>query len=52
MNANDRKDLAEYKEDLAVINQKARIEHEENIRREWAQKNGNDSGFDPYWNLD
>jgi hypothetical protein len=52
MNATDKKVLAEYKEDIAAIAEQARIEFEENIRREWAQANGNDSGFDPYWNLD
>jgi hypothetical protein len=52
MNANDKKDLTEYKEDIEVMAEKARIESNENFRREWAQKNGNDSGFDPYWNLD
>jgi hypothetical protein len=51
MNAADKKDLADYKEDMAAIAEKARFESEENIRREWAQANGNDSGFDPYWNL-
>ena len=30
---------------------RARFEADENTRREWAQANGNDSGFDPYWNL-
>ena len=52
MNAADKKALAEYKEDTAAIAEQARIESKENIRREWAQANGNDSGFDPYWNLD
>jgi hypothetical protein len=52
MNATDRKALTEYKEDIAAIAEQARFESEQNIRREWAQANGNDSGFDPYWNLD
>jgi hypothetical protein len=52
MNANDRKDLAEFKEDLAAIAEKARIDFENNMRYTWSQKNGNDSGYDPYWNLD
>ena len=52
MNVLDRKTLTEYKEDIAAIAEKARIEGEENARRDWSQKHGNDSGFDPYWNLD
>jgi hypothetical protein len=52
MNAADKKALAEYKEDIAAIADQARFESAENVRREWAQANGNDSGFDPYWNLD
>ena len=52
MNAADKKALAEYKEDIAAITEQARFESAANVRREWAQANGNDSGFDPYWNLD
>jgi hypothetical protein len=52
MNASDKKDLADYREDIAAIAERARFEADENIRREWAQANGNDSGFDPYCNLD
>jgi hypothetical protein len=52
MNQTDKKALAEYNEDMAVIAEKARRDAEEDVRREWAQRNGNDSGFDPYWNLD
>ena len=52
MNTRDRTELAEFKEDMAAMAEKARIDSENNIRREFAQKNGNDSGFDPYWNLD
>ena len=52
MNAADKKALAEYKEDMAAIEEQARFESEQNIRRQWAQANGDDSGFDPYWNLD
>ena len=51
MNAADKKDLMDYKKDMAAIAERARFETEENIRRERAQANGNDSGFDPYWNL-
>ena len=51
MNAADKKALTEYKEDMAAIAARARFEADENICREWAQANGNDSGFDPYWNL-
>jgi hypothetical protein len=52
MNASDRKELANYKEDIAAITEQARLDLQETIRREWSQANGNDSGFDPYWNLD
>ena len=52
MNATDKKTLAEYKEDMEVIAEQACFERQENARREWAQANGNDSGFDPYWHLD
>jgi hypothetical protein len=52
MNASDKKALSEYKEDAAAIAEQARFESAQNMRREWAQANGNDSGFDPYWNLD
>lgn len=47
-----KKELTEYKEDMVAIAEKTRFGAEENIRREWAQVNGNDSGFDPYWNLE
>ena len=52
MNASDKKALAEYKLDMEIIAYKERQEKEEDKRREWAQRNGNDSGYDPYWNLD
>ena len=52
MKATEKKEFANYKEDMAAIEEKARFESAENARREWAQVNGNDSGFDPYWNLD
>ena len=52
MNKADKKSMADYKEDMAAIAEKERMEAVENERREWAQRNGNDSGFDPYWNLD
>ncbi len=52
MNASDKKALKEFQEDMAVIAKKEAEEVQEDIRREWAQRNGNDSGFDPYWNLD
>lgn len=52
MNKTEKKVMAEYKEDVAVIAEQKRKEAAENDRREWAQRNGNDSGFDPYWNLD
>ena len=37
-----------YREDLAAIREAERVEIQEMVRREWAQKNGNDSGYDPY----
>lgn len=52
MNTSDRKELANYKEDIASIADQAQFDLQETIRCEWAQANGNDSGFDPYWNLD
>lgn len=52
MNKADKEALAEYRADMAVIAEQASTEAAENERREWAQRNGNDSGFDPYWNID
>ena len=52
MNSTDKKALADYKDDMAAIAEQARSDAEEDARRVWAQANGNDSGFDPYWNLD
>ena len=52
MRAAEKKELANYKEDIAAIKEQANFEFKEIIRREWAQSNGNDSGFDPYWHLD
>ena len=52
MNKADKKIAAEYKEDMAIIAEAERREAQEEERRQWAQRNGNDSGFDPYWNLD
>ncbi len=52
MNAIEKKELIDYKNDISAEKEKARFELQEAIRREWAQVNGNDSGFDPYWNLD
>ena len=52
MNKADKKIAAEYKEDMAAIAEAERREAQEEERRQWAQRNGNDSGFDPYWNLD
>ena len=40
-----------YYEDKAAEAEVARIEAAEEARRNWAQRNGNDSGFDPYWDL-
>ena len=51
MNAADKKEFAAYTADMKAIKEQAEAEHKEDIRREFAQKNGNDSGFDPYWNL-
>ncbi len=52
MNAKDKKTLQEYKIDMEAIAEDACFENQENARRAWAQKNGNDSGFDPYWNIE
>lgn len=52
MNEQDKKIFEEHKEDMAAIAEQVRYESEENARREWAQRNGNDSGFDPYWDIE
>lgn len=42
---------AAYREDVAAQREEERMEALEETRRQWAQRNGNDSGFDPYWYL-
>lgn len=37
-----------YYEDMSVEREAERVAKVEMIRVEWAQRNGNDSGFDPY----
>lgn len=51
MNKADKKTFEEYKEDLQQEKLASEWEVKEQQRREWAQNNGNDSGFDPYWNM-
>lgn len=52
MNKADKNALADYIEDMAEIAEQDRFERKENARRLWSQRNGNDSGFDPYWNVE
>lgn len=52
MNKADKKELANFNEDMLAIAEQERRETAEDERRVFAQRNGNDSGFDPYWNLD
>lgn len=40
-----------YYEDMAAAKEAARIEAAEAARISWAQRYGNDSGFDPYWDI-
>lgn len=42
------KEAANYREDMAQESEERRVAVAEDRRREWAQRNGNDSGFDPY----
>ena len=37
-----------YREDMAQQREDARIAQAEEARINWAQRHGNDSGFDPY----
>lgn len=48
MNETDKKAFEEYKADMQAEADQAEFELAEDRRREWAQRNGNDSGFDPY----
>ena len=41
-------EAANYREDMQQLKEDQRAEQAENQRRAWAQRNGNDSGFDPY----
>lgn len=52
MNKQDKAELAEFIIDQKALAEKEAFEAQEDERRVWAQNNGNDSGFDPYWNLD
>ena len=42
---------AAYREDIADMREEARIAVIEEERIQWAQRHGNDAGFDPYWAL-
>lgn len=48
---NYKAEQAAYREDVAAMREEARIVALEEERIQWAQNNGNDSGFDPYWAL-
>lgn len=52
MNAADKKAEEDFMNDMADAAEKEYASIVEDQRREFAQRNGNDSGFDPYWNLD
>jgi len=41
-------EAAAYRQDLQQQREAHRIAQAEANRRAWAQRNGNDSGFDPY----
>lgn len=47
----DATEWANYREDMVSEREAERAALEDAARREWAQANGNDSGYDPYWNL-
>ncbi len=52
MNKADRAVMQAHREDLAQEREDLRAEQAEDRRRQWAQSHGNDSGFDPYWNIE
>ena len=45
---NEKQEFKNYIEDMKAEKEIERLEREEIRRREWAQQNGNDSGYDPY----
>lgn len=51
MNRNDRAVMQAHREDLAQEREDLRAEHAEDLRRQWAQRHGNDSGYEPQWNI-
>lgn len=51
MNKADKKEMDAYAQDMQRIKDLEEIEAKEDLRREFAQQNGNDSGYDPYWHL-
>lgn len=51
MNSNDRAVMQAHREDLAQEREDLRAEQAEDLRRQWAQRHGNDSGYDPQWNI-
>jgi hypothetical protein len=52
MNKADKAVMQAHREDLAQEREDLRAEQAEDRRRQWAQSHGNDSGFDPYWNIE
>ena len=48
MNATDKMIATEMREDRKAEANRAEFESSEERRMVWAQKNGNDSGYDPY----
>lgn len=51
MNASDKKTLMEMREDREEEANRAEVDSREQRRILWAQRNGNDSGYDPYCHL-
>ena len=48
MNAADKRTIQEMREDREAEASRAALESNEEHRILWAQRNGNDSGYDPY----
>jgi hypothetical protein len=44
----DKTEAASYLEDMEQLKEDQRADQAEQQRRTWAQRNGNDSGFDSY----
>lgn len=47
----DKQAFKDYQEDMQAERERQAQEEKEEHRRNWAQRNGNDSGYDPYWYL-